>query len=1048
LTSSAAELPSADGSEKALAELVLGGFVPEGRPAAARTPTAGLLLSAEAPRPEPTGGGGHMSLPEFTRLLQAHKIDTAEFGKGDAKTLEKFYHEIMIDQESYLIVAGSVLERLVEIVRVQLLVRGDDNRVRELRICGQSKADGAIRRRNERLAMVMPAGQCQHWKDAVVQCLEQKFSLSRANQRKCLSFEWDSHKLEEERHASKTVPDIMTIYRVHSVTVCVREKGRPELACLGLPDALDFTTQRGTRLWSWVALANSREETLLGMLKDNGVDAAAFPDGVFADLYDEVYEKCQSTLEVVDRELVRKVRIVKLWLHADILATDHVLLLASKVQRGKSDTHDRGRPLTMRMALDADWQQAVQDVLHTRLGMTRDTQLSCVAVDPRSHKENEETAYSDSFPGLKTCYHIDEVTARVVTTEVDAATLHRIGLPDGQNFAYSRWEPTKGPGKENLIITHWQWQSTRDLVNSKIKRVASLTMAPRQTYVEARLDRRRHLVPDLQDALEPRKPGCSPLATSAGTVLESLMAGRKINMKRARRAASRICDPRYGCKDFYEDVTAAFPELGLYLAGDTTSGRAGEDEYQRTMGAMFCFFWMMRLHLDGAHSFCFGLDENWRPRQKPYDNSAEAMAEWERRSAFHRDAEWASLELLLVNAGLLEEATPHELEPARKRSFLALASRNAYVLRKHDPERTLAMLVLTAIHDVMKTVQLLPTVAKKHGAFRGYKVGEVINDHDAALAYVLEYSPSVLPSFAALSREQQESIKFTQSKMEYNMGWLVQAEAPPGALFRKFKRVVTSGQASPRELAFYFTHWFTDLAGAEPFPQEGCEKFVLKFPKHVLNQFLLSFSIVQNISAPGATETKVYEEYLAWRWDSHKPALGPAPQGRGSIAKMRLVIMAQGDSQAILSAFDRLPSEDREVLSTEMSSVDMYNQTWGREGTERRGPSILVYYAPALMQKAGKEDPLGTLVVLAEVFRQARALWPLSESAASWWVSVRVDQLKEFTAAEIRDKQPNRTWVLTKLTSREGAIQRMSVNETKQGDFDVNHRRLNLCDGQ
>ena len=65
------------------------------------------------------------------------------------------------------------------------------------------------------------------------------------------------------------------------------------------------------------------------------------------------------------------------------------------------------------------------------------------------------------------------------------------------------------------------------------------------------------------------------------------------------------------------------------------------------------------------------------------------------------------------------------------------------------------------------------------------KVGEVINDHDAALAYVLEYSPSVLPSFAALSREQQESIKFTQSKMEYNMGWLVQAEAPPGASSQK-----------------------------------------------------------------------------------------------------------------------------------------------------------------------------------------------------------------------------------------------------------------------
>ena len=66
----------------------------------------------------------------------------------------------------------------------------------------------------------------------------------------------------------------------------------------------------------------------------------------------------------------------------------------------------------------------------------------------------------------------------------------------------------------------------------------------------------------------------------------------------------------------------------------------------------------------------------------------------------------------------------------------------------------------------------------------------------------------------------QESLQFTQLKMEYNMGWLVQArlqlnllrvsdhstpigrwshivfrqaEAPPGALFKKFKKCVQEG---------------------------------------------------------------------------------------------------------------------------------------------------------------------------------------------------------------------------------------------------------------
>merc|ERR1719464_1531807 len=61
-----------------------------------------------------------------------------------------------------------------------------------------------------------------------------------------------------------------------------------------------------------------------------------------------------------------------------------------------------------------------------------------------------------------------------------------------------------------------------------------------------------------------------------GTVLESCMRGKKTDLQRARRAASRIRDPSYTCQEFYEDITAAFPELGLYLVGDTISGRTGE----------------------------------------------------------------------------------------------------------------------------------------------------------------------------------------------------------------------------------------------------------------------------------------------------------------------------------------------------------------------------------------------------------------------------------------------------------------------------------------
>lgn len=44
----------------------------------------------------------------------------------------------------------------------------------------------------------------------------------------------------------------------------------------------------------------------------------------------------------------------------------------------------------------------------------------------------------------------------------------------------------------------------------------------------------------------------------------------------------------------------------------TSANRSGADEFQRTIGALFCIFWLMRQHLDGRECFCFGLDRDWK----------------------------------------------------------------------------------------------------------------------------------------------------------------------------------------------------------------------------------------------------------------------------------------------------------------------------------------------------------------------------------------------------------------------------------------------------
>ena len=91
---------------------------------------------------------------------------------------------------------------------------------------------------------------------------------------------------------------------------------------------------------------------------------------------------------------------------------------------------------------------------------------------------------------------------------------------------------------------------------------------------------------------------------------------------------------------------------------------------------------------------------------------------------------------------------------------------------------------------------------------------------------MLEHHGACLPSFAALPAAQQRSVRFTQSKMGFNHGWLVQAEAPPGALFGKFKAAIATDGVAASDVAFYFVHWLTDLAGAEGAPLSGAEKFV------------------------------------------------------------------------------------------------------------------------------------------------------------------------------------------------------------------------------
>jgi len=529
--------------------------------------------------------------------------------------------------------------------------------------------------------------------------------------------------------------------------------------------------------------------------------------------------------------------------------------------------------------------------------------------------------------------------------------------------------------------------------------------------------------------------------------LVQALHNQRADWDRIKLMTMSIKKPDYSLRDFFDDCVSSFPELQLFfpqeahLAGGkkASSGVSNEAEYQRTIGALFAVYWLLRLHWDGRVGFCYGVDTNWqacKPRrvgntsrsfrrsgspevvkggQCPETGSDtscttkstvnleqgvtfQMMTEAQKRASFYETMQWSLFEDLITQAGCQSS------EPG-------------------SHERIMALLCLTAIHDVMKVEDLLPVVQPEHAPYLGYEAGVVIRDHDIALSYVLEHFPNLLPSFAGLPPDGKKAVLFTQGKMNFNHGWFVQAEAPPGAMLQTLKSVLMAG-ATAADLGLYFLHWFTDLAGAEASPLGGAEKFVLKFPHAVLASFLWSIPFLGKLET--MSESAVVEQYLKARWRVLAPET-PCPQDQAAIACMRVAIMAQSD-ESVVEIFRNIPSKDRSTLACEMARTGCVDQRYSTTLGVGGGPAFLIYYGPALLQK-NVDSPRGlraALRALAEVTRAARVLWPLSKESEGNVVTILVAELKTQTidmVVGVVGEKPKGRWALVQHNHREGAVE-------------------------
>jgi len=470
---------------------------------------------------------------------------------------------------------------------------------------------------------------------------------------------------------------------------------------------------------------------------------------------------------------------------------------------------------------------------------------------------------------------------------------------------------------------------------------------------------------------------CKPSTETAGLHTALLQMSRvEAHLKELTTIAQSIRDPDYTLQAYYEDCTRAYPELNLFGTDDddggvSVGGRTAKTELQRTIGAMFAVYWMCRLDMDGKQGLAFGVepDNPYKVRAFPAGITEESLKEtpWgkmspeQRRVHLYYNFDWKLMQQLFVEAGVLKVVKQRNQQ-------------EKWDIDARSSGRLVALLSLTACHDIMKVPELCPRV---HGdPYCGFKDGETIVDHDLALSYILDRYSSLLPSYRVLTSEQQKVIRFTQSEMGFNAGWLVQAEGPPSAVLGKLKQVITHQQARDADVAFYFAHWVTDLAGAEPTPFRGSEKFAVKFPPHVLQSLMGCFSIVRSLA--NKTETEVYADYLVSRWVEVSEQLGPVPTGLSRIAKLRLHCMGQQAAKQLLLAFDDLSEDDSRILSQEMAVTGLAGQSYAEwRGCSELLPTnpFLLYYGPAWCQRIGQENPHLSLRVLAEVYRKSRKMF-------------------------------------------------------------------------
>lgn len=243
-------------------------------------------------------------------------------------------------------------------------------------------------------------------------------------------------------------------------------------------------------------------------------------------------------------------------------------------------------------------------------------------------------------------------------------------------------------------------------------------------------------------------------------------------------------------------------------------------------------------------------------------------------------------------------------------------------------------------------------------------------------------------------------------------------------------------------------YWLADLAGTRGRPLSGCETFAFRFPQHVLQRFVWSFSYVTELARHD--ETSVSAKYLEARWLLNCAPLGLGRQpheGRGelSVALMRLSAHMQDTAErsAVVHAFRRAPAAVTALLGAEMAMTGLDDQSYaGCDPQRPQRPALLIMYSPQFLRAMVRRgDAMEGLCMLAEVYRVARAIWPRDgRGPDTGFVTVRIDQLRDRTAEQIMEvyqfTSGSRGWFMCRRGEAEATVECQPL-------FNADHRTSN-----